>query len=188
MRAILLSAWIVFAVCVIGCTPSNPPAKKGGDSGVPKKNNENELGDEAQVKQAFSRLKAAIAAKSGDAIWDLVDKDTQTDADREAKAVKATYAKRDDKGKKAYEEQMKLDAKELADMTGKLYLQSQRFYGKHHEIPDSRVEKVTVTGDAAALVFVEPDDDKVTLRLTRDPGEGQLRPWKVSLQVPKAPE
>jgi hypothetical protein len=169
MRVRFLAMGCIFAAALMGCTPaSSPPPSQP-------------LNEE--IEQAWNRLKVAIKTKSGDQVWDLVDKDTQADADRQAKATKEAFAKLADKDKGGYEKKLALSAKELADMTGKLYLQSGPFHAKHHEIADSKIEKTTVTGETATLIFVEPDNDKVTVRLTREGGK-----WKFQLDVPKAPE
>src|SRR6516225_145167 len=159
MRMKLLSLGIVFAACLIGCNSGLPTKDKSGDD--PNK-------AEEQVKEAFKALQMAIKGKDADKIWNLLDKDSQSDAEREAKAAKEVYGKLGDKDKTDYEKRLKLTGKELADMTGKLYVKSERFYKKHHEIPDSQLEKVSVSGDTASLNFIEPDNDNVKMRLTRD--------------------
>ena len=88
------------AVCfllglLIGCKPAATPPKPNTDSDTP---------EQAAVRQEFNRLKAAIAAlregkDSGDGIWDLLGTESQTDAEREAREVKAAYAKLADKEK-----------------------------------------------------------------------------------------
>ena len=174
MRMKLLSLGILFAACLIGCNRGTPTKDKPGDD--PKK-------AEEQVKEAFRALQTAIKEKDADKIWNLLDKDSQSDAEREAKAAKEVYGKLGDKDKTDYEKRLNLTDKELADLTGKLYVKSEVFYKKHHEIPDSKLEKVSVSGDAASLNFIEPDDDNVKISLTRDKGQ-----WKFSMKIPKAPE
>lgn len=165
MRMKLLSVGIVIAVCLIGCTSDN--AKKS----------------EEQVKEAFKALQTAIKEKDADKTWNLLDKDSQSDAEREAEASKEAYGKLADKDKADYEKRLNLTDKELADMTGKLYVKSELFYKKHHEIPGSKVDKVSVTGETGILYSIEEDGDKVNFPVVRDKGQ-----WKFSLKFLKAPE
>ena len=166
MRMKLLSLGIVFAACLIGCQPGDDPKKA-----------------EEQVKEAFKALQTAIKEKDADKIWNLLDKDSQSDAEREAGAAKEAYGKLADKDKADYEKRLKLTDKELAHMTGKLYVKSEVFYKKHHEIPDSKIDKVSVTGETGILYSIEEDGDKVNFPVVRDKGQ-----WKFSLKIPKAPE
>jgi hypothetical protein len=174
MRMRLVPLSILFVACLIGCTPtpSEPPKKSGGDAK-----------QDAEVAQAFKALQAAIKAKDADKIWDLLAKESQADADREAKVVKDAFGKTSDKEKAEYEKRLELTGKELADITGKLYVKSRRFYGKHHEIPDSKVEKITVTGDSGTVKYIEEDGDKITQEVVREQGK-----WKFVMQIPKATE
>jgi hypothetical protein len=174
MRMKLLSLGMLFAACLIGCNSGAPTKDKPGDD--PKK-------AEEQVKEAFKALQTAVKEKDADKIWNLLDKDSQADAEREAGAAKEVYGKLADKDKADYKKRLNLTDKELADLTGKLYVKSEVFYKKHHEIPDSKLEKLSVSGDTASLNFIEPDNDNVKMSLTRDKGQ-----WKFSMKIPKAPE
>ena len=166
MRAKALS-WFVFAIGVTGCTPTGP---------------ENNSTD-AQITQAFKALQTAIKAKDADKIWELLAKESQGEADREAKFVKDAFAKANDKEKVEYEKKLELTAKELADITGKLYIKSKGFYGKYHEIPDSKVKKITVKGDSGTVRYIEEDNDEVNQEVVREQGK-----WKFVMAIPKATE
>jgi hypothetical protein len=174
MRMKLLFTWIVLAACLSGCTPSAPSGNKSGD-GAKK--------GEDEVKLAFAALQSAVKAKDADKIWDLLGKNSQADAEREATAAKEAYGKLADADKAGYEKRLGLTSKELADITGKLYVKSEVFYNKHHEIPDSKIDKVGVTGETGTLYSIEDDGDKVNFPLVRDQGK-----WKFVLEIPKAPE
>lgn len=174
MRMVACSAGIIIGVFLAGCTPGSREAKPGASAGK----------GEEEVKTAFASLQAAVKAKDGDKIWSLLDKDSQADADREAKAVKEAFGKLADKDKSDFEKKLALSADELSNMTGKLYLKSQRFYGKHYEIFDSTVKSIKLDKDAGQLTYEENDDhDKVTLALTREGGQ-----WKFAMKIPKAVE
>jgi hypothetical protein len=172
MHVKLASTLTLFAVLLIGYTPASSAQKKnaGGD---PK----------AEIAQAFTALQAAIKNKDADKIWDLLAKESQDDAEREAKIVKNAFNKANDKEKAEYEEKLKLTRKELTDIAGKLYVKSRRFYGKYHEIPDSKIEKITVTGDSGTVKYIEDDGDKVTQEVVREQGK-----WKFVMAIPKATE
>src|SRR5262249_31087832 len=129
-------------------------------------------------RQAFTALQKAIKARDAEAIWKLADSDSQSDAERAAKAVKAAFGKAKDKSE--FEKKYGLSAKELADMTGKLFIKSNRFHGKYYEVPDSKVESVMVKGDTGRLTYLEEDGDKLKFSLVRQKGQ-----WKFTIPMPK---
>lgn len=135
---------------------------------------------EDDIRTAWGQLQKAIKGRDPEAIWVLLDTDSQSDANRAAKAVQNAYSKAGDK-KGEFEKKYGLTAKELADMTGKRFLKSNRFHGKYYEIPDSKVTGVKVKGDTAKLMTVEEDGDKVTFSLQKQKGQ-----WKFTLPMPKA--
>jgi hypothetical protein len=138
--------------------------------------------DEVQAKGTFLALQKALKAKDADKIWELLDTDSQADAERVAKALKAAYAKADAKGKAEQEKKLGLSAAELSALTGRLFLKSNRFISATiEEIPGSKFERVTVKGDRATVNYTEDDGDKETLKLNREKGK-----WKVSLRPPRA--
>ena len=137
------------------------------------------LAGEDDIRGAFGQLQKAVKARDAEKIWDLVDSDTQADAGRAAKAVGAAYVK--SAAKADFEKKYGLSAKELADMSGKLFIKSNRFHGKYYEVPDSKITGVTVKGDTAKLMFVEEDGDKITFPLVKQKGA-----WKFILKMPKA--
>jgi hypothetical protein len=173
MRLVVLS--ILFGAYSIGCTSKTPepPKKPGVDAKQA----------DAEVAHAFRALQAAIKAKDAETIWDLLAKESQGDAEREAKVVKEAFGKANDKDKAEYEKKLELTARELADITGKLYVKSRRFYGKYHEIPDSKVEKIAVTGESGTVKYIEEDGDKITQEVVREQGK-----WKFVMAIPKATE
>jgi len=138
-------------------------------------------GDEKQVRQAFTALQEALKAKDAEKIWGLLDADGQADAESRARAVRDAYAKASPAEKAKQEKQLGLPGKELSTLKGIGYLKTRLFLGKHHEIPDSEIEKVTVQGDQATVFYVEEDGDHEKLKLVREGGK-----WKVSnLDMPK---
>jgi hypothetical protein len=134
--------------------------------------------DDAAVKAAFESLQAALLAKDGDKIWGMLDKESQDDAGRAAKAWQEAFAKEDADKVKA---KLGVSADELAKLTGKDYLKTPAFLsGKPiDEIGPGKLDHVEVKGDQATAHYIEPDGDKEKLTYTRKDGQ-----WKVSLKMP----
>src|SRR5262249_48959655 len=137
-------------------------------------------GEEGPVRQAFTALQDALKAKEADKLWDMLDADSQAEAERAANAIQTAYAKANAKEKAEQEKSLGLPGAELAGLTGKGFLKTKRFQGKYDEIPESKVDKVSVQEDKATLNYVEPDGDREKLTLVRHEGQ-----WKISLRMPK---
>jgi hypothetical protein len=137
------------------------------------------LAGEDEIRQAFSALQKAIKTRDPEKIWALIDGDSQSDANRAAKAIQAAFSKAADKAD--YEKKYGLTAKELSDMTGKLFLKSNRFHGKYYEVPDSKFEAVKVKGNTAKMTYIEEDGDREKFALVKQKGL-----WKFVVPMPKA--
>lgn len=174
MRWMCLVASFVCAAILVGC---NPPAPKDKPADGAKKSEE-------EIKTAFTALQAAIKAKDVDKIWSLLAKDTQGDTEREGKAVQEAFGKLADKDKPEYEKKVGLSAKEMTEMTGKLYVKSNTFFtGETGEMPGSKFDKVVVTGEFAKMHYIEDDGkgEREIRSVLREDGQ-----WKFVLPVPKA--
>ena len=175
MRWMFLGLSIVLAAPLVGC---NRAAPKVNPADAAKKSEE-------EIKQAFTSLQAAIKAKDVDKVWGLLAKDSQADSEREGKAVKEAYAKLAEGDKPAYEKKVGLSAKELTEMTGKLYAKSSTFFtGETGEMPESKWDKVVMTGESAATVHYIEDDGKgqrETRSVVREDGQ-----WRFVLPISKA--
>jgi hypothetical protein len=136
------------------------------------------IAGESDIRQGFMALQKAIKARDSERIWELIDSDSQSDAERAAKAVKAAYAKRGDKGD--FEKKYGLTPKELGGINGKLFIKSSRFHGKYFEVPDSKLESIKVKGDTCRLTYIEEDGDKEKFALVRQKGQ-----WKFVIPMPK---
>jgi hypothetical protein len=134
--------------------------------------------DADEVRAAFTGFQAALKSGDPEKIWPLLDSKAQSDADKAAAALKATYGKAKPAEKEKLEKALGLSAAEIKDVTGKVYLKSKRFLGKYHEIPGSKFDKATIDGDKAAVNYTEDDGDKEKLDLVRQDGK-----WKVSIRV-----
>src|SRR5262249_25311360 len=187
MRSNLCVLWFLSHVWLIGCTGNAPPPKPETDTDSPQ---------QAAVRQEFNRLKAALAAlregKKGadDNVWELLGPDSRAAAEQQAKVVKGAYAKLADKDKAEMEKKTGLSAKELADMGGKTFVKSEIFQRRHHKVPDSEVSKITVSGNTATLVFIDPDKNTVTVGLMCPERSGHplVDRWKFNLEIPNAEE
>jgi hypothetical protein len=135
---------------------------------------------EDEIKEAFGQLQGALKAKDAAKIWALLDSDTQTDAEKAAKKVKAAYQKANDKEKTEHEKNLGLAAEDFAKLDGPLLIKTKRFLGKYDEIPGSKITGVTVQGESATLNYLEADGDKEKLTYARQSGK-----WKVALPMPK---
>ena len=67
-------------------------------------------------------------------------------------------------------------------MNGKIYVKSKSFYtGEVDELPDSKVDKVVLTGSSGIVHYTEEKGDKEKLPVVREQGQ-----WKFAVPVPKA--
>jgi hypothetical protein len=141
--------------------------------------------DEDQAKETFTAFEAAIKTNDQDKVWDLLSADSQKDADRAAQTLKGDYLKADAKEKAEQEKKLGLKADELAGLTGRLFLKSNRFRsGEIDELPGARFEKAVVSGDQATVHYEEntAKKDKETLKLVREGGK-----WKVLVPIRATP-
>ena len=68
-----------------------------------------------------------------------------------------------------------------AGLTGAGLLDHKDFQRKYGEVPESKLETVTVHGEDATLRYLEPDGDQKKLTAVRQGGT-----WKLLLKIPKA--
>jgi hypothetical protein len=166
---------LVIAVFAAGCPQADRTkgdAKKGGDS---------KSGDaDAEIRQIFTDFQSAVKARDGAKLWDLLAEDSRQDADRKAKAVAEDFNKSDDKQKAEMAKNLDVPASDLKQLDAKGYLKTKQFFGKYHEVPDSKVDKVTVTGDKAQVIYLEEDGDRVPMKLEREKGH-----WKLIVEMPR---
>ena len=183
MRSKLYVLWFLSLVWLIGCARNALPPKPETNTDSPQ---------QAAVRQEFNKLKAGLAAlresKKGadDQVWELLGPDSQAAAEKKAKVVKSAYAKLADKNKAAMEKKIGLSAKELAEMNGKTFVKSQIFQRKYDKVPNSEVSKITVKGNTATLVFIDPGKNTVTVGLVCPEPSSQplVDRWKFNLEMP----
>jgi hypothetical protein len=138
--------------------------------------------EEAEVREKFKALQAAIRGKDAAKVWPLVSTKTQDGAGKIAKSVQDKYAKADAAGKVKLEKAIGLPADTLAKMTAMDYFKTPAFNEKYSELADAKtvIEKVVIKGDKATVHYVEPDNDKVTQLFVR-----QDKEWKAELKIEK---
>jgi hypothetical protein len=166
-------AALLAGALLVGCT--------GAPTGTAKQK------DEERVGEKFVALQGAlknVLAKPDDAdtrpLWDLLHTDTQLDADRIAKKIRADFDKADDATKAKMSEALHTPVAKLKTYSGLHYLRSKTFLGKYDEIPESKLEKVAFESkDKAWAHYEEPDKEHQKVELVR-----QDLQWKVLLQVP----
>jgi hypothetical protein len=168
IRALFLAGGTALALaCFAGCKSNEAAQTSGGN-------------EEKQVRETFDSFQKALKSKDADKIWALIDKDSQADAEREAKGVREAFAKLDDTAKKAQEKELGLTGAELAALKGPGFLKTRRFLGKYDEVPGSKTDKIEVKGDKAVVNYVETDGDKEKFSLVREEGK-----WKLTVPMPK---
>jgi hypothetical protein len=159
---------------VLGCTASDgTPSKSTDQSKETDKNKE-------PVRLAFTAFQAAVKARDSEKLWNSLDSDSRTDADRAAKTIRTAYEKASADDKAKLEMELGLSSADLVMLTGAGFLKSDRFHGKYHEVADSKIDDITVQGDKATVAYTEEDGDKEKLVLHRQDGQ-----WKVSVAMPK---
>jgi hypothetical protein len=130
--------------------------------------------DEDQIKEAFKAFQAAVKAKDGDKLWDILDTSSQEAAEKRAKKFKDGYVKAAADKKKDIENKVGLTADELTNLSGKTYLKSLDYYGKYHEVPGGTIEKIAVDGKKATVFIQEEDGDKEKYEMVNQDGK-----WKM---------
>lgn len=136
--------------------------------------------DERAVRAKFAEVQSAVKDKDAEKLWKLLDKRSQTDAEKTVKNIQAAYAKAGAEDKAKQEAELGLKAEDIVQMTGIAILKTKRFQAKYHEVPDSKIEKVVIQGDNATVHFLEPDGDHEKMIIVRKDGQ-----WKVWLAIPK---
>ena len=135
--------------------------------------------EEKAIKDTFAAFQAALEARDADKLWALLGSDSQADAESAAKTLRESFVKANAEQKAEQEKALGLPAAELAKLTGAGFLKTKRFHGKYHEVPGSKIAKVTAQGDKVKVEYIEEDGDRETLNLVRQDGK-----WKLSLKMP----
>jgi hypothetical protein len=140
--------------------------------------------EEDAVKAVVADLQKAIKAEDADAIWNLLDADSQADAERQARAAREAHGKADAAGKKELEKRHGFKAAQFASLDGKGYLRSTLLWSELEEVAGSEIKVTVKSKDSAVAKYIDPEDkQEEELDLVKADGK-----WKVSLQVPKAVE
>jgi hypothetical protein len=173
-----VSAWrfgvavLTLAAVVAGCSKEPPggiPATGGADPD-----------SEAAVRTRFADVQAAIRAKDGDKLWDLLSLKSQADAEKEAAGVRAAYEQAGAGERATLEKDLGVPAADLAKLTGAGFLKSKLFHDRRGDMADGTVTRVTAQADSATVYFDEPDGDKEKLVFVREAGQ-----WKAWMAIPR---
>jgi hypothetical protein len=140
-------------------------------------------GDKEDVTKAFKAFQAALKAKDTAKVYALLDAASRKEADQAARFIAKSYAKATAAQKARMVKSLGLPGTDLAKLTGPGFLKCKPFQAKYDEVPDSKVQGVTVQGDRAVVSYIEADGDKEKLQLNREKGK-----WKVSAQMPRVPK
>jgi hypothetical protein len=135
--------------------------------------------DQQAVREAVTAFQEALKTRDSEKLWSLLDDDSRSDAERAAKNLREAYAKASAKEKAQQEEALGVSSAELAALTGKGFLKTKRFHGEWEELPGSKIDTVTVEGNAATVGYTEDDGDKKKLTLVRQEGK-----WRLSNAMP----
>jgi hypothetical protein len=150
-----------------GCSKPQTPARPPQD-------------EEAAVRQAFAESQETVKAGDADKLWTLLSSKRQADAERAAQAVREAYAKASPEKRAREEKELELSGAELASLTGKGFLRTERFRRKIKDLPGSEIGRVVVEGDNATVRYTEPDGDKEKAIFFREYGQ-----WNVWLTMPR---
>jgi hypothetical protein len=131
------------------------------------------------VTKVFQAFQAALKAGDAGKTYALLDSASQAAADRTARLIRTAVGKATDAQKAQLVKTLGLPAGELARLTGVGFLRTKRFRAKYDEVPGSKIKEITVQGNRATVVYIEPDEDREKLRLNRQKGK-----WKVSAPMP----
>jgi hypothetical protein len=167
-RAATRRSWIFLWVCLAGgcSSEARSPAGRGAD-------------DADKVREQFVAFQNALQARDGERIWGLLDSDSRADAERAAKTAQSNYERGSPEEKDKLKEALGLTDAELAKLTATGFLKSNRFHGKYHEIPGSKIDDVKVQGEEAIVSYTEADGDKEKLTFHRRDGQ-----WRISVRMP----
>jgi hypothetical protein len=164
-RRLALSV-VLFGTLAAGCSGTVPQPTANSN-------------EEAQVRERFQELQATLQSADADKLWRMLDRRSQTDADRVAKSIQTAYAGATSQEKGNLEETLGLTAAELATLSGKGYLKSKRFRRKYEELPLGKIDKVVIQEGKATVYFDEPDGDKEKAYFIREDGQ-----WNAWLTMP----
>jgi hypothetical protein len=154
-----------------GCTtqPAPPPPAAAPDPA-----------EEAAVRKLFAQLQSAFKDRDLDRVWAMLDSRSKADAEWETNAIQAVYGKASPEEKVKLEEMLGLSQTDAAGLTAVIFMKTKRFHRNYHELPDSKIDKVTFEDGKATVEYIEPDDDHAKVIFVREAGE-----WKAWLVMPK---
>jgi hypothetical protein len=107
--------------------------------------------EEAAVRAVVAELQKALKDNDVEAIWKLLDGDTQNDADKQARATRERYARANEEDRKSMAERAGLDGAVLAELNGRNYFKSKGFTERYGSFCAAAVSDVTIVDDAVTI-------------------------------------
>ncbi len=157
--------YLLLLVGVCGCAP--PAEPKAND-------------DEGQrVRSRFEAFRKALSETDVETLWAMLSKQSQGDADRAARTLRAEYEKADAKTRADREKELGLSAAELAALTGRGFLKTRPFLAKYEEARQGKFDHVSAQGDTATVYYFDDEGDREKLLLVREDGQ-----WLFWLKMP----
>ncbi len=132
------------------------------------------------LHKKFDDLQAAVKAKDGDKLWDLLSEKSKNDSEKISKEVREAYAKANAEEKRKQEASLGLSAKELSKLSGKEFAKSASVWRKFRDLPGSKIQRVVIAGDNATVNYLETDGDREKMIFLRQGNE-----WKAWLILPR---
>lgn len=160
--------WLYLLLLVGGCARSEtPPA--GDDEGL-------------RVRARFETFQKTLQSGDVETLWAMLSKQSQNEADRAARTLRADYEKADVPAQAAQEKELGLAGADLASLTGRGFLKTRRFQAKYEEARQGKFDGVSAQGDTATVYFFDDEGDREKLLLVREDGQ-----WKFWLKMPGRP-
>jgi len=163
MRYCIVAVCGILVLAVLGCSNTAPSAAAASE--------------QEQVKAAFVTLQKALKDRNVDQVWDLLDKVSQADAEKQAKAWKDHLGKAEaDKVKK----DLGITLDELAKLNGKSYLRTEAFFEKEIEelVQTKEIQEVKIDPsrkDEATVYYLDPKGERDHVKFFRQGGKWLAR-------------
>jgi hypothetical protein len=179
----------VLLLALTGCSGGDKPKPpRNDDTSGDTTGNKNKGGpgqsksDEDAVWDVWNALRKAVKANDYDAVWNLLDEDTQQKAEEVAKKVQDQYKNGDASVKSELSQRHGFTASDFDNLNGKGYVRSKVFWYEVKDLPDSTPKtpaEIDSAKGTAIVRYVEKGETKVEeLHLVKE-DDG----WKVEIEV-----
>ncbi|MFN4257905.1 MAG: hypothetical protein ACK4RK_01305 [Gemmataceae bacterium] len=142
------------------------------------------LAQEDGVRQAFVNLQAGFLNQELggglQALWNMLDRDTQTEADQTAQTIRDLYAQASPAERMRLVKAFGLPGTDLAQLTGMRYLRTRRCQHLYGDFADATLANITVHQGTATVTYREPYQPPRMLMFVLQNGQ-----WKARLPLPQ---